>query len=216
MSEYQHRASQYRIRTLAIVQIAGPRELFSLSAESPGARDRISRLRLGFRHWRWQRPFWAGLFTILAGLPIGYLPYANITLGQMTVRMSTTTGSGALIIGVLLVVLGLTMWFQPVVRVFAGVATILLGLVSIPVANFGGLVVGFLLALFGGGMSVAWAPGETPTEQPAKDEGPAPTDGADGLDDADAGDGAGGGEPEPAVAGAARDQESRDGRHRAG
>ncbi|MES4905648.1 MULTISPECIES: DUF6114 domain-containing protein [unclassified Streptomyces] len=181
-----------------------------MSAESPGARDRISSLRTAFKYWRWQRPFWAGLLTMLGGLPIGYLPYANVTLGQLTVRMSTTTGSGSLIIGVLLVVLGLTMWFQPIVRVFAGVATILLGLVSIPVANFGGFVVGFLLALFGGGMSVAWAPGEASTEQPAKDAGPAPTEGADGVD------GAGGGEPEPAVAGAAPDQESRDGRHRAG
>ncbi|MGO4755255.1 DUF6114 domain-containing protein, partial [Streptomyces sp. 2MCAF27] len=187
-----------------------------MSAESPEASDAVSHLRRAFKYWRWQRPFWAGLFTILAGVPIGYLPYANVTLGQLTVRMSTTTGSGSLIIGVLLIVLGLTMWFQPIVRVFAGVATILLGLVSIPVANFGGFLVGFLFALFGGGMSVAWAPGETPTEQPAKDEGPAPTDDADGLDDADAGDGAGGGEPEPAVAGAAPDQESRDGRHRAG
>ncbi|GAA2343170.1 DUF6114 domain-containing protein [Streptomyces cuspidosporus] len=187
-----------------------------MSAESPGARDRISRLRRGFRHWRWQRPFWAGLLTLLAGLPIGYLPYANVTLGQLTVRMSTTAGSGSLIIGVLLIVLGLTMWFQPVVRVFAGVATILLGLVSLPVSNFGGFLVGFLLALFGGGMSVAWAPGEAPAAQPAKDAGPAPDGGADGEDGAAGPDGADGGEPEPATAGAAPDQESRNGRHRAG
>lgn len=199
-----------------------------MSAESPEANDVVSHLRRAFKHWRWQRPFWAGLLTLLAGVPIAYLPYANVTLGQLTVRMSSTTGSGSLIIGVLLMVLGLTMWFQPIVRVFAGVATILLGLVSIPVANLGGFLVGFVLALFGGGMSVAWAPGETPTAQPAKDAGPAPTggadgrdgrdgrDGADGVAGADGVDGTGGGEPEPAAARAAPDQESRDGRHRAG
>ena len=57
-----------------------------------------------FRHWRWQRPFWAGLLTLLAGVPIAYFPYANLTLGQLTLRMATTAGSGSLIIGVLLFV----------------------------------------------------------------------------------------------------------------
>ncbi|PNE38888.1 MULTISPECIES: DUF6114 domain-containing protein [Streptomyces] len=124
--------------------------------------------RQAFREWRGQRPFWGGLLTILAGVPIMYLPYANLTIGSLTVRMATTAGAGSLIIGVLLVVLGLTMWFQPASRVFAGVAAILLALVSIVVSNFGGLVVGFLMGLIGGALSVSWAPG-----RPAQsEEGP--------------------------------------------
>ncbi|CAM5272150.1 hypothetical protein SANTM175S_02545 [Streptomyces antimycoticus] len=91
-----------------------------MSAESPGASDRISRLRESFRAWRWQRPFWAGLLSLLAGLPIMYFPYNDVNAGGFTINMSTTAGSASLIIGVLLVVLGLTMWFQPMVRVFAG------------------------------------------------------------------------------------------------
>lgn len=116
--------------------------------------------RLAFRHWRWRRPFWAGLFTVFAGLPIAYFPYANMTFGELTIRMATTAGAGSLVIGVLLVVLGLTMWFQPQSRIFAGVAAILLALVSLVVSNFGGFLVGFLFGLVGGGMSVAWVPGE--------------------------------------------------------
>ncbi|MFF5974483.1 DUF6114 domain-containing protein [Streptomyces sp. NPDC012769] len=113
-----------------------------------------------FRVWRQTRPFWAGLFTIIGGIPIAYLPYGDMRLGNVTLAMATTAGAGALIIGVLLITLGLTMWFQPVVRVFAGVAAIVLGLISIPVSNFGGLVIGFLFALVGGGMSASWAPAE--------------------------------------------------------
>ncbi len=87
-------------------------------------------MRHSFRGWRGQRSFWGGLLSILGGIPIMYFPYANLTLGSMTIRMATTAGAGSLIIGVLLVVLGLTMWFQPHSRVFAGVAAILLALVS--------------------------------------------------------------------------------------
>ncbi len=97
---------------------------------------------------------------MIGGVPIMYFPYAHLTIGQLTVRMSTTAGAGSLIIGVLLVVLGISLWFQKHVRTFAGTAAILLGLVSLPVSNFGGFVVGFLLALVGGALAIAWAPGE--------------------------------------------------------
>ncbi|MFJ8662577.1 DUF6114 domain-containing protein [Streptomyces sp. NPDC093795] len=125
-----------------------------------------------FKVWRQTRPFWAGLFTMIGGLPIAYLPYGDMRLGNITLAMKTTAGSSALIIGVLLITLGLTMWFHSIVRVFAGVASIILGLVSIPVSNFGGLVVGYLFALVGGGMSIAWAPAP-PVEEAidAEDDG---------------------------------------------
>ncbi|UCM90567.1 DUF6114 domain-containing protein [Streptomyces marincola] len=120
----------------------------------------FSRGRLAFRHFRWGRPFWAGLFVLTAGLPIAYFPYRNVTFGDLTVRMATTAGAGSLVIGILLVLLGLTIWFQPHVRIFAGVAAILLALVSLIVSNFGGFFVGFLFGMIGGAMSVAWLPGE--------------------------------------------------------
>jgi hypothetical protein len=120
--------------------------------------DRFGQLRRNFRAWRGQRPFWGGLLTILASIPIIYIPYENPSLGTLSIRLATTAGAGSLIIGVLLVVLGLTMWFQVQSRVFAGVAAILLSLVSLVISNFGGFVVGFLLGLFGGALGVAWAP----------------------------------------------------------
>ncbi|MFD7338990.1 DUF6114 domain-containing protein [Streptomyces violascens] len=151
-----------------------------MSAETTGSRD-FRYWRLRFRAWRGSRPFWAGLFTMAGGVPIAYFPYANMHLGNITLAMSTTAGAGSLIIGVLLVTLGLTMWFHSVVRTFAGVAAILLALISLPVANIGGFVIGFLLAMLGGALSVAWVPSKAkgraaPAAGPAP-EGPAPSEG---------------------------------------
>jgi hypothetical protein len=203
-----------------------------MSAESTGLLARLRYGRLAFRHWRWQRPFWAGLLTLVAGVPIAYFPYANLTLGQLTVRMATTAGSGSLIIGVLLFVLGLTMWFQFAVRIFAGVASILLALVSLVVSNFGGFLVGFLFALLGGALAVSWAPGVPATDDPGEkaelQDGDPDSDGTgeDGGPGVLPGDTpvfpAQGGDPyatpERVLAGAGSDEETTDknGRHRAG
>ncbi|MFG3348187.1 DUF6114 domain-containing protein [Streptomyces sp. NPDC048018] len=145
-----------------------------MSAESTASRGVPQENR--FKVWRQTRPFWAGLFTMIGGVPIAYLPYGDMRLGNMTLAMQTTAGAGALIIGLLLITLGLTMWFQPLVRVFAGIAAIVLALVSIPVSNFGGLVIGFLFALVGGGMSAAWAPAEPKSEEAVADAQEHPDD----------------------------------------
>ncbi|MER7106683.1 DUF6114 domain-containing protein [Streptomyces sp. NPDC000229] len=140
-----------------------------MSAESTGSRG-FTYWRLRFRAWRGNRPFWGGLFTMIGGLPIAYLPYADLRLGNMTIAMATTAGAGSLIIGVLLITLGLTMWFHSVVRVFAGIAAIVLALVSLPVANIGGFLIGFLFALIGGALSASWAPG-APVKEPTDEAG---------------------------------------------
>ncbi|WKE69634.1 DUF6114 domain-containing protein [Streptomyces sp. WP-1] len=164
-----------------------------MSAETPAAESgQFDIRRQQFRAWRGARPFWAGLFVLLGGFPIMYFPYAHLQLGHLTLAMATTAGAGSLIIGVLLVVLGVSLWFQKHVRTFAGVAAILLALVSLPVSNFGGFVFGFLFALIGGAMAVAWAPGEPAVPEPGAGEAvpgaggtpgsvPLPGQGTDGV-----------------------------------
>lgn len=138
-----------------------------MSVESPAQSEHYLRVfRRNFRTWRGTRPFWAGLFILISGFPIAYLPYANLQIGHLTLAMATTAGAGSLIIGVLLGVLGISLWFQKHIRVFAGVAAILLGLVSLPVSNLGGFFIGFFFALVGGAMAVSWAPGVPPAEAP--------------------------------------------------
>ncbi|MGW0708835.1 DUF6114 domain-containing protein [Streptomyces sp. NPDC002643] len=139
-----------------------------MSAESTGQNeDYLRAFRRRFGDWRGSRPFWAGLFVLLGGFPIMYLPYANLQIGHLTLAMSTTTGAGSLIIGVLLVVLGISLWFQRHVRTFAGTAAILLALVSIPVANLGGFGFGFLPALIGGALAISWSPGHEEAAVPS-------------------------------------------------
>ncbi|MFF3849418.1 DUF6114 domain-containing protein [Streptomyces sp. NPDC002328] len=155
-----------------------------MSAETPGqSAGTFARLRLRFRDWRGDRPFWAGLFTLLGGLPIAYFPYATLKLGTMSLTMATTAGAGSLIIGVLLVTLGLTMWFQQATRVFAGIAAILLALVSLVVSNIGGFILGFLLALVGGALALSWAPGN-PAPEGAEPKGFTPAPAHDGAPEA--------------------------------
>ncbi|MFB7595054.1 DUF6114 domain-containing protein [Streptomyces sp. NPDC056160] len=144
-----------------------------MSAETSAVPGQFTRRRLQFRAWRGSRPFWAGLFVLLGGFPIMYFPYAHLQVGHLTLAMATTAGAGSLIIGVLLVVLGISLWFQKHIRVFAGVASILLALVSLPVSNFGGFLMGFLLALLGGAMAVSWAPGRPPAPEAAEETGTA-------------------------------------------
>ncbi|MFD9129703.1 DUF6114 domain-containing protein [Kitasatospora sp. NPDC059571] len=130
----------------------------SATAQAWPENDGGSTLRLRFRNWRRSRPFWAGLLAMIAGLPILYFPYAKLNLNGMTVSMATTAGAGSLIIGVLMVALGFTAWFQPLVRVFCGVAVTLLALISIPVSNLGGFGLGLILGLVSGGLLMAWKP----------------------------------------------------------
>ncbi|KQW10332.1 DUF6114 domain-containing protein [Streptomyces sp. Root369] len=154
-----------------------------MSAETPvQSAGTFTRLRLRFRAWRGARPFWAGLFTLLGGVPIAYFPYATLKLGTMSVAMATTAGAGSLIIGVLLVTLGLTMWFQQATRIFAGVAAIVLSLVSLVVSNIGGFILGFLFALVGGALAVSWAPGAPREPEPAREDGTGQGDAPQGAD----------------------------------
>ncbi|MEU1009315.1 MULTISPECIES: DUF6114 domain-containing protein [unclassified Streptomyces] len=151
-----------------------------MSAETPAAEPgQFTRRRQQFRAWRGTRPFWAGLFVMLGGFLILYFPYAHLQLGHLTMTMGTPGGSSSLIIGGLLFVLGIILWFQQHIRVFGGVAAILLALVSIPLSNIGGFIVGFLCALTGGAMAVAWSPGAPAQPQSpaaAPDPGGSPVD----------------------------------------
>lgn len=153
-----------------------------MSAETPAVSGQFAHKRTQFRAWRGTRPFWAGLFVMLGGLPIAYFPYANLQIGHLTLAMQTAGGSSSLIIGVLLVVLGFTLWFQKHVRTFAGVAAILLALVSIPLSNLGGFLIGFLFALVGGAMAVSWSPGAPPESEQAQRDATGVGGAPEGLD----------------------------------
>jgi Family of unknown function (DUF6114) len=114
----------------------------------------VVRAYRAFRHWRKARPFPSGLLIVLSGIEIWAAPYSSI--GVMI--HEGIAGFSAVFVGTLLIVFGLTVWFAPMYRMFAGIAAILLGLIALPTINIGGFVIGTLLALIGGGLAVAWTP----------------------------------------------------------
>jgi hypothetical protein len=124
----------------------------------PASRNGFRRGREAFRNWRRSRPFWGGLLVLLAGFPIMYFPYNDLSVGALRIHMATTAGAGALVIGLLLLSLGISVWFQPLIRIFAGIASIVLALVSLPISNFGGFGLGLFPGLIGGALVCSWAP----------------------------------------------------------
>ena len=128
----------------------------------PEPESGFSKARLAFRNWRRSRPFWGGLLVLLAGLPILYFPYNNLTIGTLSIRLATSAGAASLVIGLLMIALGISVWFQPHIRVFAGIATLVLTLVSIPMSNLGGFGLGLIPGLLGGTLLCSWAPLKEP------------------------------------------------------
>jgi hypothetical protein len=88
-----------------------------------------------FGHWRRTRPFWASRFLIGSGLVILVPTYATLHLGDLVISISTLGGATALIIGVMLIVIEISVWIRPQLRLPAGIAAGLLALASLPTAN---------------------------------------------------------------------------------
>jgi len=115
-----------------------------------------------FRAWRHTRPFTGGLLVLLAGLELVLIPLMG-DLGHGAIKLVIYIGIGGVfgvLIGLLLIAAGIMLWVQPVHRVFYGIASIVLGIVSFPASNLGGFFIGMLLAIIGGSIGFAWAPVE--------------------------------------------------------
>ena len=112
--------------------------------------------RLAFRRWRRSRPFWGGLFAILGGGIIAYLPMMAIKL----IIASGTTVIVAIAVGLLIMIFGLFLWFAAYLRQIVGVLIVLLAVVSLITSNLGGFFIGMILAMVGGSLGFSWVPTE--------------------------------------------------------
>jgi hypothetical protein len=132
-----------------------------MTADHTGSRHR--RARTGqWQAWRRSRPFWGGLLLVLSGLELFALPLSGVLVhGAIKLVIYIAIGGVfGVLIGVLLIVAGLAVWFNAMHKTFYSIAGIVLGLASFPASNLGGLFLGMLLAIIGGAVAFAWTPVE--------------------------------------------------------
>lgn len=125
-----------------------------VSTPEAGTSSKAVLARRVFRDWRRTRPFWGGLWTILAGLWI-------VRAMSFSIGLALTGGwsySAGYVMGGGLVLFGLTAWFAPYYRGLCGIAAFLIALGAFPTANLGGFLVGSVLGVVGSSMIWSWGP----------------------------------------------------------
>ncbi|MFE2875200.1 DUF6114 domain-containing protein [Streptomyces roseus] len=126
-----------------------------------------------WRRWRRGRPFWGGFFAILAGAEICALPLAPLKV----MLQQGIAGIPSVLMGIVMIVLGLTAWFSPAQRSLAGVLTTLIATAALIMSNLGGFLIGTLLGILGGGLMFAWQPNATARRpSPGSSESPTPSE----------------------------------------
>lgn len=106
-----------------------------------------------FRLWRHTRPFWGSILMLLSAL-ILLLP----TLPLLQFAFIVNLFWASILIGALLLTMALIQLFAPLYCVVTGSVGIVLSLVSFLTNNFGGFLLGMLLGVIGGALSLSWRP----------------------------------------------------------
>jgi len=116
----------------------------------------LGRLWRGFRSWRRNRPFGAGVLLIAAGVELLMIPLPMHSMGL--ILHIGTGGVLGILIGAILVACAFLLWFNPAQRIFYSIVAILLAVAALIASNLGGFLIGTLLGIVGGSLGFAWAP----------------------------------------------------------
>jgi hypothetical protein len=139
-------------RTAGPEQEQGPEE-HTATLPAPPVRERVGP-RLRWRRWRRSRPFWGGLVTAVAGAEICVIP-----LAPMEVMLHQgIAGVPSVLLGIVMIMLGVSVWWSPQYRSLAGVVTTLIAAAALVMSNLGGFLIGTVLGIVGGAMTFAWQP----------------------------------------------------------
>ena len=128
------------------------------AGQAPPGKTRLGRGWLRYRAWRRSRPFWAGIWLIIAGAELLLIPLPIRNMG--IILHIGIGGISGILIGAVLILLGLLLWFSPGPRVFYSTVAVLLAIGALVVSNLGGFLIGTLLAVIGGSLGFAWMPGK--------------------------------------------------------
>ncbi|WKX70096.1 DUF6114 domain-containing protein [Streptomyces sp. XD-27] len=107
-----------------------------------------------WRRWRRGRPFWGGLVTAAAGAEIAAIPLAPMKV----MVLQGVTGVVSVLLGLVLVLMGLSAWFAPHYRGLAGVLAVMVAAAALVLSNLGGFFLGTVLGVIGGSLVFGWQP----------------------------------------------------------
>jgi hypothetical protein len=116
--------------------------------------SRARAARSWFRAFRRTRPFWGACWLVLGGWTV-----LKFSLGA--IHLVTVTGFNALagyLVGGGMMLCGLIPLALPRQRYTFGLIGTVLAVVSLVLSNLGGFLVGMLLGVLGGAMTVGWGP----------------------------------------------------------
>lgn len=131
-----------------------PRSWQELGAALERARRHLIATRPAtFHRWRHARPFWSGLWTMLAAAIMLYAP-----LSALQVVLAGNGVWPGILVGSLVLICGATLWLDLQLTHFLGAVIILLSLVSFITNTFGGFLIGMVLGITGGALALAWQP----------------------------------------------------------
>ncbi|MBS4174545.1 DUF6114 domain-containing protein [Bacillus sp. FJAT-49736] len=113
-------------------------------------RQSISK-RQRFKNWRMSRPFWGATLSLLAGIIILYIPIQLMSIAFAPGNLVVI----GLIFGGLIILIGALGYFFPKFNIVFGVITIFLSVLSV-MGALGGFLIGTILGIIGGSLSIAW------------------------------------------------------------
>jgi len=105
------------------------------------------------------RPVAACLLVGCAGVELAVFPLARPGL----LGVQGFSAAAALLLAAALAGCAVNLWTRPHNATRTGAAAVLLGLLSYPLANLGGFLLGMVLALTGGSLALAWRSAEDDT-----------------------------------------------------
>ena len=126
-----------------------------------------------------QPPVLGRLLLLIAGAELLLLPLPLNSLG-LIIHVGIG-GIAGILIGAVLILCALLLWFNPAQRTFYSVVAVLLSIAALIASNLGGFFLGTLLGVIGGSMGFAWAPGLPPRARPGRGRRRAPDGPSAGL-----------------------------------
>lgn len=115
------------------------------------------------RAWLRGRPVTAALLVATAGGELAYLPLGRPEL----LGFQGVGGTSSLLIAAALLAVATVLLWRPRRPHLCGGAAMLLGLLSCPMANLGGFLLGMVLAVLGGALAMSWRPRAAAGNNPA-------------------------------------------------